>query len=219
MTWKMIYDILRKGPVLKEVIGEVAEMNKRLKKMFAESFTALASNKDEWSKEILGKDEIINRYVKEVRRKILTYLAANSAPDINAALVLTSIIIDYERVGDYCKNIAQLNLLFPSHLGKDIYFENIQKIKENILEMFDKTLIAFDKEDIEKAKYVLELHKENKGIHAEIVEKLNKDKKIKTNKAITYAILSIYLRRISAHLENISTSVVQSFPKLGFSKK
>jgi len=42
------------------------------------------------------------------RKKVLEYLAVNSAPDISAALGLTAIANEYERIGDYCKDLAEL---------------------------------------------------------------------------------------------------------------
>ena len=57
------------------------------------------------------EDRIINEYQIEVRKKVLRYLAITGTVDLIPGLVLTSIIIDIERIGDYTKNITELAMV------------------------------------------------------------------------------------------------------------
>jgi phosphate uptake regulator len=53
-----------------------------------------------------------------VRRKVLRYLAIAGTVDLVPGLVLTGIVIDIERIGDYTKNIAELATTYPSVSGR-----------------------------------------------------------------------------------------------------
>ena len=58
--------------------------------------------------DIYERDRQINRYERDVRRKILTHLSVSQKPDVDLALIITAIVIDIERIGDLTKNIAEL---------------------------------------------------------------------------------------------------------------
>ena len=219
MPFRMIYDAIKKSKLLEKIYENTGEMNRECKAIFERSFDCLESDRKEEACELSSEDRNINRYEIKIRNEVLGYLAINSAPDLGTSLTLTSVVIDYERIGDYCKNIAQLPLLYPTKLDDHEYMEIIGHMKTTILEQFDLTYNAFKESDPETAGKAMERFTGIKTLHDALVQKINKDKKIGTNKAITYASLAIYLRRVSAHLKNIATSVVKPFPELGFEKK
>lgn len=219
MGFRMIYDAITKSKLLQKTYRDIGEMNRECKSIFEKSFECLVQNKDKEALELSNEDKKINRYEVDIRNSILGYLAVNTAPDLNAALTLASVVIDHERIGDYCKIIAQLGLLYPAKLEDNEYMHIINSMKNTIVEQFDLAHTAFEESDVEKAKKVIGSYSGIKTLHDALVHKLNKEKDIEINKAITYASLGIYLRRISAHLKNICTSVVKPFPEIGFEKK
>jgi phosphate uptake regulator len=218
MLFKELFDAIFRGSILESAFEAVDRMHKQARAMYDLSLTCLIENKDEIAKEISSEDHVINVAVREVRREILNYLAITSAPDISASLMLTGIVIDYERIGDYCKNIAQLGLMYPAKLEPSSYFDMFTKMHENIAEMFDLTIDAVIGSDVEKANTVLKMHVTTKKVHAGIVSKLNNEL-IDARTAIVYALVTEYLRRISAHLQNIASTVVQPFDMVGFNKE
>ena len=135
---------------------------------------------------------------------------------LNASLILISIVIDYERIGDLCKNIAQACIEYPADFADEEYARDINKIISNLSKMFDLTLAAIEKSDPEKAKEAISHHDKVKVIHNNIIKRLNEDEAVSTTNAIGYAMLTGYLRRINAHLANICTGVLHPFPSLGF---
>ncbi|MDI6916526.1 MAG: PhoU domain-containing protein [Thermoplasmatales archaeon] len=219
MGFRMIYDALTKSRLLQKTYKDIGEMNRECKKIFERSFDCLVQNKDKEALELSNEDKKINKYEVDIRNSILGYLAVNTAPDLNAALILTSVVIDHERIGDYCKIIAQLGLLYPAKLEGNEYMDIVNNMRDTIVEQFDLAHTAFETSDVEKAKNVIASYSGIKTLHDALVHKLNKEKEIEINKAIAYASLGIYLRRISAHLKNICTSVVKPFPEIGFEKK
>ena len=217
--FKELYDALRKGSILMSAFESVDRMHLQAKEMYMLSVECLVENKDEIAKYIGREDRIINVTVREVRREILEYLAINSSPDISASLMLTGIVIDYERIGDYCKNISQLGLMYPTKLTASSFFTIFTDMDKTIRTMFDLTIEALKKSDVEKGNEVMKMHVQTKKLHTEIVSKLRQGEDIDMQTGIVYALLTEYLRRISAHLQNIASTVVQPFERVGFDKK
>ena len=218
MLFKELFDAIFKGSILESAFDAVDRMHTQARAMYDLSLTCLIENKDEIAKEISSEDHVINVAVREVRREILHYLAITSAPDISASLMLTGIVIDYERIGDYCKNVAQLGLMYPAKLEPSSYFDMFTKMHENIAEMFDLTIDAVTASDVEKANKVLKMHVTTKEVHAGIVSTLHTGL-VDVKTAIVYALVTEYLRRISAHLQNIASTVVKPFDMVGFDKE
>ena len=219
MSFKSVYDALTKSKLLVGIYVDIGAMNRKCKHIFLESVDCLVCDKDELAKEISDEDKVINEYEVKVRTDILKYLAINRAPDLGAALVMTSVVIDYERIGDYCKGIAGLGLRFPAQLDDENYLKIIDPMKETIIKQFDLAYEAVKSSDIKRAKKAIKGYNGIKTYHDGLNTKLNKDQEIDKNRAIVLASLGIYYRRISAHLSNVCTTVVNPFPYVGFSKK
>lgn len=218
MSYKEIWDAITKSKMLVKIWKDAGKMHKEGKKMFLLSFDSLISRNKKTASKLANEDIRINKYEILIRSEILKYLAINRSPNLNASLILASVAIDYERIGDYCKNIAQLTLLYPTDLNDGGYMDLINHMKESIDKAFDLTYDAFQKDDLEKARKVIEGHEGLKSLHAALVQRINEDNKLDSNKAIVYASLGSYLRRISAHLKNICSGVINPFPEIGFKK-
>jgi phosphate uptake regulator len=216
MFAKKIYDALTKSVLLERGFNDLRNMHELAKEMFEESTQCIIGCDISVAKKMSLEDKRINKLEKKIRRQVMEYLAITTAPNLSAPLILISIVIDYERIGDLCKNIAQLCIEYPADFTDENYVLDINEIKTNLLKMFDLTLEAIEQSDIEKAKKVIGIHDRNKDIHNSIITRLNKDEKISTTNAISYALLTGYFRRINAHLANIATGVLHPFPALGF---
>ena len=67
--------------------------------------------------DVRKKDKQINKYEREVRRNVLTHLTVAGTANLVPGLVLVSIVIDVERIGDYTKNIVDLAERHPGKLS------------------------------------------------------------------------------------------------------
>lgn len=215
MVFKELYDIWKKEGLLEEALKKTHSMFKKDKQMFATAFNALVESKDEDAK-VVGKNEkTVDKHTKFVRKNIVEYLAANSSPNISAALVLTSIVIDLERIGDISEDIIDLELIYPKRLNDKVYLPKTVKLEQQILRIFDLTKSAFMDSD---AKIAKETVRECEGIKlqcAEIFGQLWNDKKIAQKEIIIYTLLLRYFTRVAGHLRNINLSVIKPFHKMG----
>lgn len=183
--------------------------------------TLRESNTAELPFDIKKTDRKINKYEREVRRKVLTHLTIAGTQNLVPGLALVSIVIDVERIGDYTKNIAGLAKLHQQML-KGGSFESTLEEMENAIEVnFPMVIEVLKNQDKVKARSILQVE-DKIAQKSDILVKgmiLTKDKSISTTDAVTIAIYARYLKRINAHLTNIASSIVNPFPRIGFREK
>ncbi len=171
--------------------------------------------------DVYKHDKLINKYEREVRKKVLINLSVTGSTFLNAGLVLVSIVIDIERIGDYTKNIAELAKHHPHRLIAGSYEETIKKLETIVENKFPAVIEALKNSDEKIAREKMEEHKEVSSKCDEILFSLIKeeDKSITPSEAVTIALYTRYLKRINSHLTNIATSIVNPFDRIGFYTK
>jgi len=212
-TW---LDIFRGKTLLHEAYEESLEMLIQVKYMYLEInkllFEELKQDFDPYS-----LDKLVNKREIDIREKILMHMAFGADKvDIAPALSLSTIVKDIERIGDYCKNMYELVEIFPEKLENDSYITLLKKISDEITHEFDVTYIAFKESDEEKADYVMKKHLELNKELEKMMRQTAEDESLKPRKAIIIILLTRYLKRVSAHLKNIASSIRNPYPKISF---
>jgi phosphate transport system protein len=220
--WKQLLKLWHEDNLLEQAWQMSYEMVEICQEMFKESIKALREEgHDNIDKEIREKDKIINKYEREVRRKILTHLAVKGAHEVPAGLILVTVIIDIERVGDFTKNIVELVEAHGKTLKAGKYEKSLKKIEQGLFEVFEKTKFCIRESNPEAA---LEIMDGYNWIAVDCEKNLRKiikqkDRKIDSGTAATLALYFRYLKRIYAHLRNLTSSVVNPFDRIGFKPK
>ena len=115
--FKQFFELFRKDNMLQQAYDRSLEMLEADREMFLAAASSLREHDDARIEiDIYAKDQLINAYEREVRRKVLTHLALTSSQSIAAGLALVSIVVDIERIGDLTKNIVDLALNHPGKL-------------------------------------------------------------------------------------------------------
>lgn len=168
--------------------------------------------------DVREKDKQINRYEQEVRRNVFNHLTVSGTDKLPSGLVLVSIIIDIERIGDYTKNMVDLALSHPSKLDSGIFEESIQKIEKSLDSNFNKTKQCFEDGDSCQALEILNEFKWVNQACDDILYALvrEEDKGISPGDSVSLGIYARWLKRINSHLRNITTSVVNPIDRIGF---
>jgi phosphate uptake regulator len=213
---RTLWDLLRGKTLLQEAFEEGFDMLLQVKYMYIETnkllFEEVKEGFDPYS-----IDKQVNKREIEIREKILKHLAFGADKvDIAPALSLSSIVIDIERIGDYCKNMFELAEIYPEKLDEDSYIQKLKEMSEEISHEFDVTYLAFKEADEEKAEYVMKKHLEINKILENLLREVAKDDSLKPRKAIIIALLTRYFKRVSAHLKNVASSIVNPYPKISF---
>ena len=99
------------------ILKTFEEMLEADREMFLAAASSLREHDDARIElDIYARDQMINAYEREVRRKVFTHLTLNRESSLHAGLVLVSVVIDIERIGDFTKNIVELALHHPNRL-------------------------------------------------------------------------------------------------------
>ncbi len=170
---------------------------------------------------VRDRDLEINRYEREVRRDVFNDLAVGGTVKLPSALILVSIIIDIERIGDYTKNIVELALAHPGKLKSGKFEKDLQRVEAAVEDNLVKTRASFEFGDKNSALKLLEKYKWVNDVCDESLESLIKeeDKDIRPGDAVALGIYFRWLKRINSHLRNITTSIINPFDRVGFEPK
>lgn len=215
--FRKFFQLWKKAGLLSVALEEVETMLLTAKTMFSFSLRVLM-DKEKEREDIYKIDQELNKLQINVRRKILEHLSINPQEDVTSCLVLITIVIDIERIGDYSKNLIELSHKYPDRL-KGEYIERIRGIEEEIEKLFDGTINAFKNADIELGKQIMKRHTQIAFLCEKILEDLIEDAKVSCRMAIACTLLARYLKRVSAHLKNIASGVVNPFHRLGYKPK
>jgi Na+/phosphate symporter len=169
---------------------------------------------------VRDKDLEINKYEREVRRNVFNHLVVGGKADLPSALILVSIIVDIERIGDY-KNIVGLALDHPGKLKGGKYEKDLQRVESAVEDNFSKTRACFETGNTKSALKLLEEYKWVNDVCDESLIGLIKedDKAIRPGDAVSLGIYFRWLKRVNSHLRNITTSVINPFDRIGFEPK
>ena len=197
-----------------EILSKEFEMFQNVRKTLRET------NKSESEIDINKEDKKINKFQMESRRKIFTDLALSGAGDLNAGLILMCIITDVERIGDYFKNIVELARDHPKKLKGGDVEDIVQKIEKRMIKIFKLTIESFKVKDEDKAREAMNLHSKITRDIDNLLHKLlrNKIGGLNAGEAIALTLYLRFLKRITSHLTNIASSVVNPLERIGYSE-
>jgi Na+/phosphate symporter len=173
-------------------------------------------------KALKKRDVEINNFQRDVRRKVVThYSVSQDIDDLPNGLVLLNMVVDVERVGDYTKNILDLALNHPSTIRSEEFSEDLHRVEQEVISRFSKTLEAIHTQDADVARAMMVSYKETlTSISDDIVNGCISGKITLGNesKTVALALYARYLKRIGAHLKNITTVLINPFEAVGYKK-
>ena len=164
------------------------------------------------------RDEDINAGERMVRRAVLQHLALNPQQDLPGSLVLVSIVIYVERIGDYAKDLWDLRESLTGSLQPD-WIEALGALRDQIMPMFAWCAAAVCEDDVESGNSAMEAKRRVEELSDSLLDLLLKDSSAPAAPAIVCALATHYMRRISAHLSNIASSVVAPLDQIGFDEQ
>lgn len=211
--------IFRKDTLMDRAYRRSYEMLDITQDMFLKAKTSLRYTKGTpMDIDIYSRDAEVNRYEREVRRNVFNHLAVSGVGKLASGLVLVSIIIDIERIGDYTKNIVELALNHPKKLHGGAFETDLQGVEAAVEDSFIRTKECFKAADAKAAERLLTEYAWVTRVCDNCLYRLvrEEDKNITSGDAASLALYFRWLKRISSHLRNITTSVINPFDSIGF---
>ena len=204
----------KKTTLVDEATAQCVEMLRTGQKMFEYSLGVLMDNERE-VEDIYAMDRTLNQGEIQVRRMIVEHLAVNPQDDAVPALFIASIVGDIERIGDYCKNLIELAHHYPERL-EGPYIDRVRAIKLDVAGMYEDTIKAYAEGDAVLAASVMERHAELARTCDGLTDRLLAEREMCGREAIIRALLLRFLKRVSAHLKNVASSLVNPYHRLGY---
>ena len=218
--FKQIFEIFKSDSLYEQALVECHEMLDIDFTMFKASIQSLRkSDSADIDIDIFGMDKKINEFERDVRRKVMTHLAIGGKEDIGSGLVLVSVVIDIERIGDYTKNIYDLAVNHPKKLEGGITEDRLAEIENISLKLVEDSIDAFKNQNIEKARNLMGSYKKNISSQCDTITNdiiSGKVGDIKVGRATAIALYARYLKRIAAHSRNLISSIVNPFERIGY---
>lgn len=218
--FKQIFELFKSDSLYEQALTECHEMLEIDREMFNESTKSLRqSDTAEIPIDIYAMDKKINEFERDVRRKVMTHLVVSGNEDLGSGLILVSVVIDIERIGDYTKNIYDLAVQHPKKLLAGSLEETLSDMEKSTQEFLNKAIDAFKSQDIDAARklmveYKTDISSTSNDIVNSIVSGSNNE--FSSNEAGSLCLYARYLKRIAAHSRNLVSSIVNPFERIGY---
>src|SRR6266498_3527521 len=140
-----------------EIKDEVLLLSSMVEQAVMNSVEALRDHDLDYAREIFLKDTLINRKRFEIELSIMVLIATQQpiAHDLRLLAASLDTCTELERMGDYAKGTANLNLrsggLSLPHILRDVY-----SMAENAVGMLNRAMTTFADEDIGAAKAIIQ---------------------------------------------------------------
>ncbi len=220
--FKDIVKLWNSDDLLSQAWDESYDMMVLSNEIFTKAIKYLRKNERiETVRALKKRDVEINLFQQNVRRKVVThYAVSQNLEDLPNGLVLLNMVVDVERVGDYTKNILDLSLYYPDTIRSEDFSDDLADIEKEVASRFNKTIEAINSQDAEVAKSLMSSYKDVVSISDQIVKGCISGEISQGNesKTASLALYARYLKRIAAHLKNISTILVNPFDAVGYKK-
>ena len=127
-VFRDLVNIWKSEDNLSQAWSESNDMLHLSHEMFNDAVEALRSGeKNKVLKSIKLRDEKINDYHREIRKKVVTYYSVSKdVTNIDSGLVLINTVVDIERIGDYSKNILDLAKNYPKKFIAEKFSEDLR---------------------------------------------------------------------------------------------
>jgi phosphate uptake regulator len=160
-------------------------------------------------------DKGVNDAQRDIRKRIIEHLSLQPTVDVNACLLLMSVVKDAERLGDYAKNLYEVAELFEKPLDIEMFRRYFGDLDQDVSTLFQLTKEAFVESDETEAKMAWGYENKVAKWCDNVVKELAKSD-LSVNEAVCFTLIARYLKRLVAHLVNIATSVVLPLSDLDY---
>ena len=219
--FREIVNLWKSEDLLSQAWDESYKMMMLSNEMFTQAIKYLREGENDETIRMLKKRDVeINTFQRDVRKKVVTHYAiSQDIEDLPNGLVLLNMVVDVERLGDYTKNILDLALNHPNIIKSEEFSEDLYHVEQEVISRFSKTIEAIHTQDADVARSMMASYKETlTSISDDIVNGCISGEITlgDESKTVSLALYARYLKRIGAHLKNITTVLINPFDAVGY---
>jgi phosphate uptake regulator len=166
-------------------------------------------------RDVRSTDKEINQMQSEVRRSLMIHSSVNPG-DLALVLQYASIVKDAERVGDYAKNLYDLVRYGADFAGAPDEDE-LATYRDAVANLILEAASVFDAMDTERAQELIDkadgfLKDYDAHVKAQCQVPPDSNAQVAASRALYYR----FLKRTTAHVMNVLTSLVQPLDRLDY---
>lgn len=141
---------------MQEIKDEVLLLSSMVEQAVMSSVEALKDNDVEYARRVYSNDLHINRKRFEIETSIMVLIATQQpiAHDLRLLAASLDICTELERMGDYAKGIASINIRSDG-LGPPSTLREIYAMAEKAVDMLHRAMTTFAGEDIQTARAII----------------------------------------------------------------
>jgi len=213
----VVFDFFKGGQsTIEEVEKTLVAMMQNARQNYEEAMDAVfGGGKSKSTKKGLKKtDREINLAQQQVRRDLMMHASVSPTMDLAETLAYMSVVKDVERVGDYAKNLYDL-AKFGADFTTAEDFEYLARYRDCIGKLIDDAIEVFRARDPEGARELIaEADKYFSEFDDNVKAAFNSDGP--ASDAVARTLYFRFLKRITAHVMNLLTSLVAPIHRLDY---
>lgn len=214
----MVLDFFRRGRTssLDEVEATLVQMLRDGRDVYDTATGAVfGGGKSKATKrEVRSTDHGINVAQQEVRRALVLHASVAGPVDLPLVLAYMSVVKDIERIGDYAKNLYELAKYGVNFENADD-FETLETYHGAVGQLIDDAAEVFAERDAEKSQRLIDKADDFLKQYDRLT-KAAYDSDGPAADAVARALYYRYLKRITAHVMNLMTSLVMPLDRLDY---
>lgn len=167
----------------------------------------------ETKQEVRSTDKEINEAQRDIRRQLMVHMSINPA-DLPLVLQYASIVKDAERIGDYAKNIYDL-VKYGANFDGAPDEDELDSYRERVGQLILDAADVFEAKDADAAQHLIGKADGFLGEYDDQV-RASYNAEGPAPDAVARALYFRFLKRLTAHVMNVLTSLVQPLDRLDY---
>lgn len=168
----------------------------------------------ETKREVRSTDRGINVAEQEVRRALVMHASVTGSIDLPLMLAYMSVVKDAERIGDYAKNLYDL-AKYGVNFQAAADYEDLERYHSAVGQLIDDAAEVFGERDAAKAQRLIDKADGFLKQYDRLMKAAYRSEGPASD-AVARALYYRYLKRITAHVMNLMTSLVMPIDRLDY---
>ncbi len=162
------------------------------------------------------QDIRVNKLQRRIRKQVIFHLSIEgNAPDLPYCLLLTNLVKDVERIGDYAKELAELATLSTAPIPDDQVLAELKEIRAGVEADFEGAVAVLNSVDRERAIELIHCGRDTVDRCQQLISRIA-NSWYSAGAATTLALATRFYQRIAGHVLNLLSSVVMPLHKLDY---
>jgi len=196
---------------LNELYQLVFELSEITRQHFVESYAAYVKKDISLAEKSIASDVEVNKLYEQLDQKAIQMISQQQpvATDLRKIIGVIKIATDIERIADFAVNMSRASIYLNSNNSVKIN-QDIDKMYESMMKMFNDTFTAFMNNDKKLAQKVIEFDDVMDEHFITIInniKELNKEEHL-IEECLQLGFMARYLERTADHLTNIAENII-----------